>query len=145
MNTDLSRYYELNLPVITTPKRRTAGIDWTAEMIDTITSKFATSFNRDLAGELGVSLRTLIRKARELGLEKEPGFLEKNRKTISKMAKDALLEVKTYRIISGRDRRGEEICEDIEATRYSHHSHDHYGFIRFFNWEFTNVTKTQNQ
>lgn len=89
MNTDLSRYYELSLPVITEPERRTAGIEWTDEMINIITSKFATSFNRDLADELGVSVRTVIRKARELRLYKEPGFLDKNRKKITKMAKEA--------------------------------------------------------
>lgn len=89
MNDNLSSYYELSLPVIVPPKRRTAGIEWTDEMIDTITTKFATTFNRELADELGVSMRTMIRKARELGLEKEPGFLDKNRSEISKMAKES--------------------------------------------------------
>lgn len=83
------RYYELYIPTIIPSKRRTTGIKWTDEMVDIITSKFATSFNRDLADELGVSMRTMIRKARELGLEKEPGFLDKNRKKISQMARDA--------------------------------------------------------
>ncbi|SFK99302.1 hypothetical protein SAMN05216357_11052 [Porphyromonadaceae bacterium KH3CP3RA] len=89
MDSDFSRYYELSLPVVAKPKRRTAGIEWTDEMIEFITSKFATSFNRDLADELGVGMRTMIRKARELGLEKEPGFLDKKRKEISQMAKEA--------------------------------------------------------
>lgn len=83
------RYYELYIPTIIPSKRRITGIEWTDEMIDIITSKFATSFNRDLAYELGVSMRTMIRKARELGLEKEHGFLDKNRKKISQMARDA--------------------------------------------------------
>ena len=82
------RYYELYIPTIIPSKRRTC-IEWTDEMVDIITSKFATSFNRDLADELGVSMRTMIRKARELGLEKEHGFLDKNRKKISQMARDA--------------------------------------------------------
>ena len=82
-------YYELYIPTIIPSKRRITGIEWTDEMVDIITSKFATSFNRDLADELGVSMRTMIRKARELGLEKEPGFLDKNRKKISQMARDA--------------------------------------------------------
>lgn len=89
MHLDFSKYYELSLPVVFEPKRRTAGIEWTSEMIETITSKFATTFNCDLADELCVSVRTMIRKARELGLEKEPGFLDKKRKKISQMAKDA--------------------------------------------------------
>lgn len=89
MNDNLSSYYELSLPVIIQPKRRTAGIEWTDQMIETITLKFATTFNRELAEELGVSMRTMIRKARELGLEKESGFLDKNRSEISKMAKES--------------------------------------------------------
>lgn len=89
MDSDFSRHYELSFPVAIKPKRRTAGIEWSDGMIETIASKFATSFNRDLADELGVSMRTMIRKARELGLEKEPGFLDKNRKEISQMARDA--------------------------------------------------------
>jgi hypothetical protein len=89
MDLDLSRYYELNLPEIPITKRRTAGIEWTDEMIDIISSKFATSFNRELAEELGASMRTMLRKARKLGLEKETEFLNKNRKEISRMAKES--------------------------------------------------------
>lgn len=83
----MSNYYELSLPVIIPAKRRTAGIEWTDGMIEAITAKFSTTFNRELADELGVSLRTMIRKARELGLEKEPGFLDKNRAGIVKKIK----------------------------------------------------------
>jgi len=55
-------------------------------MIGVLKIKFAITFNRELAKELNVSMRTLIRKARELNLEKESGFLDKNRETITKMA-----------------------------------------------------------
>ena len=55
-------------------------------MIMILCNKFSNTFNRELAKELKVSMRSLIRKARELKLEKEPGFLEKNRKIITNMA-----------------------------------------------------------
>lgn len=47
-------------------------------------------FNRHLAKWLGVSVRTLIRKARELGLEKKPGFLEERKRDIQRMAGEAI-------------------------------------------------------
>lgn len=83
--------YELTLPPLLTkrPPRRTAGIEWTDEMLSTIRAKFATAYNKELAEELGVSWRTLVRKARELGLEKEAGFLDKRRGEITKMAQVA--------------------------------------------------------
>ncbi len=40
------------------------------------------------AQELGVSPRTLIRKARQLGIQKEPDFLKKRKDIISKMAQE---------------------------------------------------------
>lgn len=85
-------YYELrigpDLPA-KRPPRRTAGIKWTDEILETLQRKFPTTFNKVLAEELGVGWRTLVRKARELGLEKEDGFLDKNRRAITEMARDA--------------------------------------------------------
>jgi len=74
---------ELYLPP--KPKKR-YKISWSNEMIIILCNKFSITFNRELAKELKVSMRSLIRKARELNLEKEPGFLEKNRELITKMA-----------------------------------------------------------
>lgn len=51
------------------------GIVWTDEQLKLLRSFFPTMFNRPLAKWIGVSMRTLNRKARELGLEKKPGFL----------------------------------------------------------------------
>lgn len=76
---------ELYLPPISKQKRP-YKITWSAEMIQTLINKFPSTYNRVLAKELNVSLRSLIRKARELKIEKEPGFLEKNRAEITKMA-----------------------------------------------------------
>lgn len=84
--------HELYLPATAKETRRTAGIEWTDGMLATIKRKFATSYNKELAEELGVGWRTLVRKARELGLEKEDGFLEKRREEIKQMAKESLPE-----------------------------------------------------
>ena len=46
-------------------------IHWSADMLDYLRRHFATTLNEELAGELGVSPRTMIRKARELGLKKD--------------------------------------------------------------------------
>jgi hypothetical protein len=61
-------------------------IHWTPEMINQVKLEFPYRFNRELSHDLGISPRSLIRKARELGLDKEPGFLDKNRSIITEMA-----------------------------------------------------------
>nr|NQU91582.1 hypothetical protein [Bacteroidota bacterium] len=79
---------ELYLPPIQKrPKRY--KITWTGEMISTLKREFPVEYNRTLAKKLGVSMRSLIRKAREFGIDKEPFFLEKRRAEITKMAMDA--------------------------------------------------------
>lgn len=50
-------------------------IHWSADMLDYLRRYFPTTLNEELAGCLGVSMRTMIRKARELGLEKDPKWL----------------------------------------------------------------------
>jgi len=59
---------------------------WTAEMIQKLTDEFSYRFSRDIGNDMNLSIRTIVRKARELGLEKEEGFLDKNRSEISKLA-----------------------------------------------------------
>ena len=44
-------------------------------MLDYLNQHYATTLNEELAGCLGVSVRTMIRKARELGLEKDKVWL----------------------------------------------------------------------
>lgn len=56
-------------------KGMTLRIFWSANMIAALRRHFPTTRNEELAGMLGVSRRTVIRKARELGLEKDPDFL----------------------------------------------------------------------
>lgn len=50
-------------------------IYWSKDMTDYLRRHFPTTLNDELAGCLGVSPRTLIRKARELGLQKDPIWL----------------------------------------------------------------------
>lgn len=68
--------------------RTTKGIKviWNQEMIDTLKKKFPIEYNKYLSIAIGVSIRTLIRKARELGIDKEPRFLEIRRDEISRLA-----------------------------------------------------------
>lgn len=63
--------------------------NWTAEMVDKLSAEFPNRFSRDIGNDLGISIRTVIRKAREMGLEKENDFLEKNREEISNRAQIA--------------------------------------------------------
>lgn len=51
-------------------------IYWSAAMTDYLRRHFPTTLNDELAGCLGVSPRTMIRKARELGLQKDPAWLK---------------------------------------------------------------------
>jgi len=66
------------------------GIVWTEEQLKLLRTYFPIMFNRPLAQWIGVSMRTLIRKARELGLEKKPGFLEERRRDIQRLAGEAI-------------------------------------------------------
>lgn len=50
-------------------------INWSRQMLDDLRTMYPTTFNTELAHILGVSSRTMIRKARELGLEKDREWL----------------------------------------------------------------------
>lgn len=63
--------------------------NWTPEMDEKIRKEFPVRFTREIANELKLGLRTIIRRARELGVEKEEKFLENRRELISKMAQEA--------------------------------------------------------
>lgn len=77
-------------------KKSSYGIVWTPHMITMLKALFAITFNKSLAVCLGVTKRTLIRKARELGLEKEPDFIRKRQKEINaKISESAKRSTKT--------------------------------------------------
>lgn len=71
-------------------KKELPGIKWTPQMLKLLTDFFPIMFNKPLAKWIGVSQRTMLRKARELGLQKQEGFLEKRKAEIQRMAGDAL-------------------------------------------------------
>jgi len=50
-------------------------IHWSKDMLDYLKQHYHTTLNEELAGCLGVSPRTMIRKARELGLQKDEKWL----------------------------------------------------------------------
>lgn len=50
-------------------------IYWSSSMLRHLRASYATTTNADLAIDLGVSPRTVIRKARQLGLVKSPEWL----------------------------------------------------------------------
>lgn len=50
-------------------------IFWNQQMLDYLKRNYATMLNSDLAEWLGVSVRTTVRKARELGLQKDAQWL----------------------------------------------------------------------
>lgn len=49
---------------------------WSANMLSMLKRYFPTTRNEEVAELIGVSPRTVVRKARELGLEKDPDWLQ---------------------------------------------------------------------
>ena len=69
-------YYNSGKGKIMEHKGYATSIHWTPQMIADLRRWFPTTLNEELAGILGVSQRTMIRKARELGLQKNPEWLK---------------------------------------------------------------------
>lgn len=70
---------ELTLTRTPTPivkRKQGMKINWTPAMLGELTSRFATDFNKDIAASFGIGWRSVVRKARELGLEKATNFHE---------------------------------------------------------------------
>lgn len=68
-------FFNEKLGRIVEHKGRSTRIHWSKDMLDFLRSNFAITLNDELAGCLGVSLRTMLRKARELGLQKDRRWL----------------------------------------------------------------------
>lgn len=66
-------------------KRGFYGIFWTPNMISILKRHYPNSPNSEVCEMLGVSERTLVRKARELGLEKSEEYISNNAKVKSLM------------------------------------------------------------
>lgn len=60
---------------VMTHHRYSVRIFWSKNMMDFLRAHYPTMLNDELAGCLGVSPRTVIRKARELGLKKDARWL----------------------------------------------------------------------
>lgn len=58
-------------------------IIWTDKMLEKLCKEFPVRFNQELATDLKIGCRTLVRKARELGLEKEKDFHKNNQEEIT--------------------------------------------------------------
>lgn len=58
---------------------------WTDEMIDKIIKEFPVRFTKDIAKDLNLGYRTIIRKARELGVEKIENFKAINQSKINQL------------------------------------------------------------
>lgn len=56
-------------------KHYATRIFWSKQMLDDLSRLYPITLNDELAGYLGVSPRTMIRKARELGIYKDPDWL----------------------------------------------------------------------
>jgi hypothetical protein len=68
-------FFHPKLGRVVVKKGRSMRIHWNQTMIDYLKRNFATTLNDELAEWLGVSLRTMVRKARELGLQKDRQWL----------------------------------------------------------------------
>lgn len=114
--------YDPDEPVVR-KKRNCTKITFTDEQRDWFVAHFSTTLNKDCADHLGVSMRTMIRFARELGLEKDPAWLhcifmercrmaaESNRGEGNKGIANLLKYGKAYRFKKGetsRQRLGDE-------------------------------------
>jgi len=68
-------------------------IEWTPQKLKLLTDFFPIMFNDALAKWLGISIRTLTRKARELGLKKRDNFHELKKDKIRERQSEALKKV----------------------------------------------------
>lgn len=99
---------------------------WQDWMDGVLRERYAVEKNAEIAGELGVSLRSVERHAKALGLEKSRGFLER-------VSRDGLREIEYRRMCgervggfrkgegrkgtAGSFRKGHRFPEEVEARR----------------------------
>lgn len=68
-------YYDAKTGRMMEHRGYSTRIFWSRKMLDDLRRDFPTTLNEELAGYFGVSIKTVIRKARELGLKKDPEWL----------------------------------------------------------------------
>lgn len=69
------KFYDQKKGRVMEHKGYSVHIYWSPSMLDYLRRHFPTTLNEELAGCLGVSQRTMSRKARELGLQKDEAWL----------------------------------------------------------------------
>ena len=67
--------YDANKGLLYKTVGRSTSIFWTPNMISILVKQYPCTTNEEIAGILGISPRTVVRKARELGLEKDHEWL----------------------------------------------------------------------
>jgi hypothetical protein len=68
-------FYDPNKGRIYEHQGHAKRIYWSPQMLDDLRRYFPTTINEECAEIFGVSVRTIRRKARQLGLEKDPQWL----------------------------------------------------------------------
>lgn len=85
-------------PVFNTSRNKTKShrVIWTPEMIEDFKKRYPVEFNTDLANDFKCDVRTILRRAREFGVEKTPGFIQINKSEIVRRIQRATLENKLH-------------------------------------------------
>lgn len=81
---------------------------WTPEKVAVLVEKYAETRNENLVAELGVSMRTIERKAKALGLKKSERFLRD-------ASQRGLMEIE-YRRMMGEQVGGFKKCDGHKGT-----------------------------
>lgn len=81
-------------------------IVWTPQMLKIMRDFYPTMFNAALSAWIGVSKRSLERKAKELGICKVDGFHEKRKADIERLASEGLKKAYREGRIKGVFRKG---------------------------------------
>lgn len=87
---------------------------WTSVMIDKLRRLYPTTSNDDVAAELGVSVKTLRNKARELGLAKDPIYISEISKAKQRLSK---LVPKKHTRRKGGGKISEYIANETEEQK----------------------------
>lgn len=70
------KFYDESKGLYMEHKGYSTRISWSGNMLCILKRHYATTFNEELAELIGVSPRTLVRKARELGISKDPDWMK---------------------------------------------------------------------
>ena len=79
-------------PVFNTARKKTSShrIIWTPEMISDFKKRYPVEFNTDLANDFKCDVRTILRRAREFGVEKTGNFIQINKAEIVRRIQKAI-------------------------------------------------------